>query len=260
MLKPFYSFCQKYDLGFYAGRSSYLGDLNTLPSISPNYNAGGIFGKVNFNPYVGLRGGFFWGTVGGADSLSKNQWQKDRNLSFQSAISEVNLMLEFNFLKFIPGNKYHNYTPYFFLGLANFRFNPTTTYNGGVYALQPMGTEGQGLPGGIERYKLRSFSIPIGGGFKWNIAGQSSIGVEISARTSFTDYLDDVSGNYYNNDRIREFKGDIAADLADRRKEKNVPLMQPGKQRGNKTYTDFYLYAAFTYTYTFKQSNCPRFK
>ena len=251
---------QKYDLGVYLGKSGYIGDLKDGPIPNFSYNGGGFYGKINFNPYVGLKGGLYFAKVGAADSLSNDSWQKQRNLSFESNITELNLNLEFNFFKFIPGNKYHSFSPFFYMGIAVFKFNPYTTYKGQDYFLSTLSTEGQDIVGGPKPYKTVSLAIPIGGGIKWNFSGQSSIAFEISGRTSFSDYLDDVSGNYFDNAKIEKRKGEVAAILADRSVELGALPKAAGHQRGNKTFTDFYLYTGFTYIYTFKQSNCPQFK
>ncbi len=253
-------FAQKYDVGVFYGRSGYIGDLKDGPIPSFNYNAAGFYGKINFNPYIGIKGGLYLAKVGAADSLSSNFAQKQRNLSFETNITELNLNLEFNFFKFVPGNKYHNFTPFFYMGIAVFKFDPYTTYNKETVYLKPLSTEGQGLKDGIKNYSLFNLSIPIGGGIKWNFSGQNSIALEFSGRTSLTDYLDDVSGNYYNNATIEKRKGKIAAALADPSVELGYLPKANGKQRGNKTFTDFYLYTGITYIYTFKQSNCPQFK
>jgi hypothetical protein len=57
--------------------------------------------------------------------------------------------------------------------------------------------------------------IPYGIGVKEAITKEWSIGLEVGMRKTFTDYIDDVSGLYYDNNAIRAAKGDMAADLAD---------------------------------------------
>ena len=66
-------------------------------------------------------------------------------------------------------------------------------------------------------------------------------------RYTFTDFLDDVSGNYYDNRTLRELRGDIVADLADR----SEVLHEHGTGRGNSTTKDLYSYAGVTLTFKF---------
>ena len=62
-------------------------------------------------------------------------------------------MAEFHILKYIPGSMKYRWTPYVTGGAAVFTFNPKAEYNGEWVALQPLGTEGQGLPQYPDRKK-----------------------------------------------------------------------------------------------------------
>jgi len=69
-------------------------------------------------------------------------------------------------------------------------------------------------------------------------ADQWQVGLEISYRFSFTDYLDDVSTNY--RDPL-SFSNPIAAALADRRPEIGLDKAPTGTPRGNSKTNDGYL-------------------
>jgi hypothetical protein len=67
-----------------------------------------------------------------------------------------------------------------------------------------------------------------------------------------------VGGRYYDNDLLREQRGDIIANMADRTPElidPNTgtarPIHQAGEQRGNSTTNDFYSFAGATVTVKF---------
>ena len=64
-------------------------------------------------------------------------------------------------------------------------------------------------------------------------------------RYTFTDYLDDVKGEYYDNDILRRERGDIVADLADR----SEILHEAGSARGNIKTKDLYSFAVFMATF-----------
>lgn len=258
----FLVFGQRYEFGTSLGVANYLGDINRYPSLQNSNGAFGLMGKINFNPYFGMSLNYWTGKISAADSLWEDPIQKARNLHFESKINEVSLLFEFNFFKFVPGTKKYNFTPYFNTGLSYFTFNPRAKYEGTWYNLQPLGTEGQGITtlNNQQPYALNSLAIPFGGGFKWNFLGYSTLGIELSARFSFTDYLDDISGTYVDSRRIERFRGGPAASMADRAPEVGMPLHQPGKQRGTNAMSDWFWFIGLKYTYSIPMKNCPEFK
>ncbi|MEO8734182.1 MAG: hypothetical protein ABI373_07615, partial [Flavobacteriales bacterium] len=50
---------------------------------------------------------------------------------------------------------------YLFAGVGAFHFNPQAQYKGNWVDLRPLGTEGQGLPGGPVEYSLTGVCIPM---------------------------------------------------------------------------------------------------
>ena len=69
------------------------------------------------------------------------------------------------------------------------------------------------------------------------------IGLEFSFRRSFTDYIDDVSGQYPDVEQLRATKGDVAAQLSDRNTDQKA---SPGKFRGNPENNDNYSLIQFS--------------
>ena len=117
------------------------------------------------------------------------------------------------------------------------------------YALQHLGTEGQGFEGQKDYYSLCNVAIPFGLGIRFNFAKYCSIGAEWGMRFTFTDYLDDVSSNYYDNQTLREMRGGVVAYLADKSDVKH----EAGTGRGNSTTKDFYSFAGVVFTFKFGQ-------
>ena len=87
---------------------------------------------------------------------------------------------------------------------------------------------------------------------------------ELSYTKTFTDYLDDVSGVYFDNEVIRDEVGNVAAELADRRLNKDVPTGIDGNgtglQRGNPARKDWYAFAGIFITMRIgkKPSTCAK--
>jgi hypothetical protein len=252
---------QLYEFGLLGAATNYVGDIQpgfSMQGIQPGV---GLWFKYNYNPYLGFKAGYFTTQIGAADANSSNQWQIDRNLSFSSHVSELFALVEFNFFRFVVGSYKYRHTPFVFTGLTNFRFNPVAEIGGNTYELQPFGTEGQGLDlyPDRQRYRLRTFSLPIGAGYRVNFWRFHSLAVEASFRYAFTDYLDDVSLGYAPNDVLAAERGNLAAQLADRSPEKGLPLNLPDKQRGINTFNDGYWYLGVSYIYTINSGRCPRF-
>lgn len=269
------------DIGLGLGMTTYWGDLNS-PSFTTNLfkNSGlgvQIHGRYMLGKRLGARASFVYGSFRGNDSNSDQEWQLQRNLSFKSSITELALMGELYILGFStePGARF--FAPYLTAGIAAFWFDPKTIYQGREIYLQPLGTEGQGLPGRPERYKLNSFSIPFGIGAKFILTETINLGVEVVARRSFTDYIDDVSTIYINYDEHSEARGSsLSADLANRMNEylgQDEPVqLATGSQRGGAKVDDYYIMTMVTLNFMFTDGKgkrrfakgnkveCPTFK
>ncbi|MFK8008041.1 MAG: DUF6089 family protein [Saprospiraceae bacterium] len=250
-LLPFLSFSQHSELGITLGISAYQGDLS--PSTS-RLNPGqinpmvGIFGKYNFNRIIAVRAGFNYAILSAEDSKSTIETSKIRNLSFRSNIFEGNLMLEINILGYEPYNLEEPWSPYLFAGIAFFHYNPEAKFNDEWVELQPLGTEGQGLPDYPDRkpYNLNSFAIPMGGGIKFALSDTWNLGVEGGVRMTFTDYLDDVSSTYVEESLLLE-KNPLSAALANR---SGNPI-DAGFIRGNNKVSDWYAFLGVTLSKNF---------
>jgi hypothetical protein len=239
------------ELGVMTGVSYYLGDLNSTHFKNSNLSGGLIF-RYGFNPRVAFRMNLLLGKVEAYDSESNNINAVNRNLSFQSNFTELAAMVEINYYSFITGDKKTRFTTYIVTGLSYFKMNPKAKYLDVYYELQPLATEGQGLPGGPDKYKLDAFALAFGLGAKVNLAGRFAVSFEYSLRFTTTDYLDDVSTIYYDNLVLLDEIGEVSSQLADRRLNKEVPTgidgNGTGMQRGDPTRNDWYAYAGLMLT------------
>ncbi len=246
------------EYGFWLGTSNYFGDLN------PNYNfktirpAGGVFYKYSVGPYISLKGGVSYGSLNFDDKHSSDPFPSTRNLSFRSNVFEGAFQVEFNFLKYIPGDKNNFFSPYLTLGLSVFRFNPQAKYEGDWYNLRDLGTEGQqnGDFTNGEPYKLTQFAVPVGLGYKHWVSNLWNVGFEAGYRFTFTDYLDDISGTFVNPNILGQ--ASVTAELADRSDELGTTIGFEGRQRGDSVSNDGYLFIGIFVTYTIFKGNCPQ--
>ena len=251
-------YVQKGEFGITAGLAHYFGDLNTRASISRPKPALGIFFRKQFGNYVGLRLSAHYAQVGYSDTYSSNEYQKTRNLSFNSNIWEVALQGDFNFFKFIPTNPDYAFTPYITLGIGMFTYDPYAYTNGRKEFLRPLGTEGQ-LIGykGRKPYNTLAMCIPLGIGFKYNLSEKFNFSFELAHRFTSTDYLDDVSTTYVGVNKFLPLS--TASLLQDRSVEIDAdnPLGVEGRQRGWSKQRDQYIIAEIGISFNISTYRCP---
>jgi hypothetical protein len=249
-------YSQYLEIGPYVGGSYYLGDLNPgkhFSMMSPAY--GGIV-RCNFSTRWVGRLSFMFGKVSGDDMKTKAV--ENRNLNFESKISEISLQVEVNFLPYYTGSWRQFFSPYIFGGIGAFTMNPTGIVNGEKLTLHELGTEGQlsGEHPDREPYNLTQICIPFGVGFRVSFWKNFCVGVEWGLRKTFTDYLDDCSTVYYLDSETVDFTNNsyLASD----------PTMnhKPEMQRGTSENKDWYSFVGLTLTYKinlFKKSDCNNF-
>lgn len=249
------------ELGLSIGGAQYFGDLNTRGALNTLKPAIGIYYRKYMNDYVGVRAHGRFMQLGYSDVYNKNEFQKLRNLSFNTNLWELSLQGDFNFFRFEPGSLYERFSPYLTGGASLFYFNPYTYLNGAKYFLQPLRTEGQGSALYPERkpYSLVSYAWLIGGGFKYNLSKKVNVGLEALYRYTQTDYLDDVSTTYAGPGAFPTLSNGqptVAAQLQDRSGVYGAPIGVTGRQRGNSRDKDQFLTIELTISILFTSYHC----
>lgn len=256
-----YEYVQKGEFGITAGLAHYFGDLNTRAGINRPKPAIGAFFRKQFGNYVGVRLSAHYAQLGYSDTYSKNDYQKIRNLSFNTNIWEVAIQGDFNFFKFLPNDPDYSFTPYITLGVGVFTYDPYAYTNGQKEFLRPLGTEGQ-LIGykGRKPYNTLALCIPLGVGIKYNLSEKINFSIEVAHRFTGTDYLDDVSTTFIGAGNFTPLS--TAALLQDRSVEIKPlnPLGVEGRQRGWSKQKDQYIIAEIGITYNISTYRCPTAK
>ena len=246
---------QHNELGVFYGKSYYLGDLNPSKQFAMARFAYGAMYRFNFDKHKSLRLGGFYATVEADDAIIG--YNETRNLHFKTSIIELSLQAEINFLPFEPGNTNTVHSPYIFGGIGAFRFNPQAISDDGQWHnLQPLGTEGQNsdMYPNREPYSLYAISYIFGLGYKFNISKNFTGGLEWGMRRTSTDYLDDVSTTYPEQDAL----SGLASQFSDRSLENrgdNTNMM-----RGNPNNKDWYSFAGLIITFNlpdWREKSCP---
>lgn len=203
-----------------------------------------------------------YGVLAGNDNLTTEPFRMTRNLNFKSDVVELSLVYELHLyreelghmydLRGVKGTKSSRVGFYLFGGIGGFYFDPRAQFNNAWVRLKPLGTEGQGLPGGADEYKNFQICIPMGIGVRRAFTKQWSGGLELQYTKTFTDYIDDASTKYYDPEAIRAAYGDVAAYLSNPALDSG-PLVEngiistaPGMQRGDEGDLDAYIFLKVT--------------
>ncbi len=277
---------ERYSLVSGVGMTQFMGDLGggsknaahffgvrdldfvaTRPLITANF-------RVRIIQDLAAKAGFTWGILSANDAASGAVGRELRNLSFSSNILQFQLHAEYYFIREKDNPRYsfsslrsmRNFAAYVFTGGSVMYFNPKAKLDGIKYALQPLGTEGQGIDGNPAPYSKIAFGLPIGLGAKYRLNRYFQVGLEISNTYTTSDYIDDAHDKYYDNAAIASTYGEIAAQLADRSIDESgndiAPKASGSSFRGSPDYNDAYIFTTVTLTYKIqkKKTGLPKFK
>lgn len=213
------------------GTSSYFGELsNDGDFLDTKLNLDfGLQYRITNNLLVGASLIFF--QLQGDDAEADGGGRKERNLSFRSNNTELNIGGRYNL--FPEGERFYQRKPinfYLFAGLGLTWYSPTAELDGKRYTLRSLETEGV-------KYAPFTVVLPFGPGVKFMVSPYFNIVLEGGYRLTFTDYLDDVSTVHVDQSL---FTDPIAAALSDRAPELGYPAREAGKIRGNPEENDGY--------------------
>ncbi|MCO6494634.1 MAG: hypothetical protein J5I91_03005 [Bacteroidetes bacterium] len=247
------------EFGIMFGGSNYHGDLANEIVISETHPMFGAYFQRNYNEWLSLRYQIAYAKISGSDKNFSAYSQ--RNLSFYSTIFEGGIIAEFNFSPFGLSPNMSSFSPYVLSGITAFKFEPKTKYNNEVIFLRDLGTEGQGK-NGVKTYSTVQPAVPLGFGLKWKHGQNFVAGFEIGFRKTWTDYLDDVKGEYPDYNRILSQQGQLAALMSHRYKEnKDLSFTAPDKMmRGDPHLKDWYFFLNFRIGYKFGKRPCANDK
>ena len=265
----------KFDYGLKIGGANYLGDIGGKEltrrdfvwdmHLNQTRLAVGGYARYKFSKRLSVAANLAHISIRDRDELSTNPARRARNLNFRNTIWELGLRGELTVFydNDVGGRGYYNpdFKLYVFAGVAGFYHNPqgqilesddTALIDGTWYDLRDWKTEGQD-----KAYSALGIAIPAGIGlhFTWNKVWR--FGWELSWRTTFTDYLDDISTVYANPDNLpsdaaRAFASQSSEDIID---EIDDPLSgtvydhrygEGNTKRGEADNNDSYLTTEFT--------------
>jgi hypothetical protein len=201
--------CRYTSFGASLKGSYFHGDVLTdLQYVRPGF---GIHLNRRISPRLTFTSEIFWLRVMGNDFSSSNLQAPAkiptyiRNLHFRNDIKQVSAYLKYDiFPSYDHYRKRPVYNLYGLIGISVFNHNPKAKDAQGKWrALRPLETEGV-------RYSRFSIAIPVGVGVRYKVSLQWDLEIDLTYMFTFTDYIDDVSGNYpdpsvLKSDRARAF-------------------------------------------------------
>jgi len=277
-----------WDVGVHIGGANYLGEMGGKDQprrdfvwdmkLSQTRWAIGVFARRKINRLISINSGFMYLRVQGADELTESyRPRRGRNLNFRNDLIEWYLRPEFTIFQDNDmggrGRYKLDFRLFGYVGIAAFYYNPKGQINreGDFHALRPLTTE-------LVDYSSIGVAIPAGIGMHFTQKRRHRYGFDLGWRTTFTDYIDDVSTVYEDPALMPGGVGGLADQLADQSSyayaadptlpapenygwwgDTPGPSKKPKNIRGDPTHNDSYLTMTFTYSYVLRgQSNFYR--
>lgn len=258
-------------VGFTINALNYFGDVTPTTSFaSLRFGAtrvgAGVSVTRRFYPRLSGRFGLAYGRISGDDALaadpngSDSRFRNNRNFAFRNDIIEASGVAVFDLIE--NRNNYlkrPDFVPYVFAGLAGFYHSPKGLVRdsnpafpslvGGEYvALADAKTEAQ-----ASAYSQFQFAVPFGGGVRYRINRNFDASLEIGWRKTFTDYIDDVGGNYAGPNALQagtDAQKYFGYGITKNRDGNLAGFDNAGSPRGDtRTRTDWYIVTGVTLNY-----------
>jgi hypothetical protein len=235
-----------WDYGINIGATNYLGDIGgkektrrdfiaDMKLSKTRWNVGG-FVRYKWRPKISLRLAFDYIRVEGDDKLSSNPGRNYRNFNFKNDLFDLGLTGHWFFYEDNDlGNTYryrNGFRAYIFGGVGGFYTNPKSKYQGEWVKMKDYDSEG---------YNYKSIVLNIPYGFEANV------------RKTFTDYIDDISGNYPE-DPGNDYERGLFLRTTELPAEDIGAYRSHtwGMKRGDKTHKDSYMNFSLSYSYVIR--------
>jgi hypothetical protein len=213
---------QSYEIGGGLGTAVYSGDIIRKIDANQSGFQGTLFGKRNFDNVWSLRMGVNRAKITAADAISPiDSVASLRKGYFRGNITEISALMEFNFLDYVNHKSEFRFSPYTFFGLGYAFFRGKGRINGGEPELN---------------YKDNTGVIPFGGGVKYMLSEQLTLGLELSFRPTTSDGLD---------------KNEDELTVVPR-----SPSLPESINFGNPYSKDWYYFLGLTVSYTLNKARC----
>jgi hypothetical protein len=163
-------FAQRLEPGVGIGVGNSSNDIATNLRPGNSRLGGEIFLRYNLSPVSAFRLSLAAMQFRGSDLDSKDFYQLNRALSFQTDLTEISLRYEYNFINFRQLKEMRKLSPFLFFG-ANYAYFASKTN------IHPP-------------FRAKTFALPLGIGVKYAMAYNWNLTWEIGMRKTFSDLLD----------------------------------------------------------------------
>jgi len=254
------------EFGLTFGGSNYNGELvDKFFESNGTHMSVGIFTRYNPVQRFTFRLNANYGNISGDDRwYGGDEKRSFRNLHFRSVLWDFSAGMDIN-LKILDYKQQSGAIPYLTFGLSMFKFNPEAQFtydpnswqavgveqlqnyasleprDGEWVPLQQLGTEGQETTEYNEkrRYALTQMAIPLGAGVKFKLNRKWTFGLEYRTHITFTDYIDDVGGEYVEPVYLEGQYGPMSPAMADQSPQKNPASALRGNSGDKDRYNIF---------------------
>tara|TARA_R110002049_G_scaffold25788_2_gene90133 strand:+ start:6853 stop:7557 length:705 start_codon:yes stop_codon:yes gene_type:complete len=168
------------ELGIFVGKGNYNGELNPTQQFSTSSGSlaiGGVY-RYNLNPRYALKGSLIFTEIKGNDEIADLEFGRMRKASFESNLLELSGQIEFNFMEYELGERTRAFSPFIFVGLSTFRYNPTTVQ------------DEEEIRASSEEDNSWGIAVPFGIGFKVSLLNRLGLSAEWGFRKTGRDDLD----------------------------------------------------------------------
>jgi hypothetical protein len=221
---------QSYEIGGGLGTAVYSGDILRKIDAGQSGLQGTLFGKRNFDNVWSLKVGVNLAEIMGADSIRPiDAMASLRQGHFTGRITELSAIMEFNFLDYVNQKSEFRFSPYAFFGLGYAFVNAEGRINAGAP---------------VENYRTRTLVLPFGGGIKYLLTDQLTLGMELGFRPTTSDALDQLDSTL---PALPRYDTPLGPD---------TKALPQSLNFGNPNTKDWYYFLGLTLSYTITKVRC----
>ncbi len=221
---------QSYEIGGGLGTAVYSGDILRKIDAGQSGLQGTLFGKRNFDNVWSLKVGLNLAEIMAADSIRPiDAMASLRQGHFTGRITELSAIMEFNFLDYVNQKSEFRFSPYAFFGLGYAFVNAEGRINAGAP---------------VENYRTRTLVIPFGGGVKYLLTDQLTLGMELGFRPTTSDALDQLDSTL---PALPRYDSPLGP---------NTKALPQSLNFGNPNSKDWYYFLGLTLSYTITKARC----
>ena len=259
---------QKHEVGLFLGGANGITDVGRTDFINPlpkSFDKGeptipiaiGAIYRFNLNPQQSLRLNLDYSRFIDNDKLAAEDYRYDRGAKYSQSLFEASVVFEYNFFP-INAEQERGHSPYIFAGAGVFGYNhPEYKVTHQLYDGSTAPTSAQDFETLIEKSNKTniSYTIPFGAGYKYKFRWNWIVAAEVGVRPTMVDDLDMAFAqpedfSYVIEPGLETYNG-ISQEIQKRNDELII-----GRQLGDHSNNDWYVFTGLTLTYTFGRPAC----